>query len=100
MGTVTTNDAITAEMGIDRMHGNTAVFVWCLTARQHRIGQFVPTAGAVAYPEIQNGGGGVRHLGPLPSPPLSLWRALASLENFFWTKDARRCVLSAFSTQK
>ena len=22
-----------------------ALFVWCLTARQHRIGQFVPTAG-------------------------------------------------------
>ena len=53
---------------------------------------------SVAYPEIQNGG--VRHLGPLPSHPLPLWRALASLEKFFWTKDARRCVLSAFSTQK
>ena len=25
--------------------GMTCLFVWCLTARQHRIGQFVPTAG-------------------------------------------------------
>ena len=50
--------------------------------------------------KFKMGGGSAFGSSPLPSPPLSLWRASASLEKFFWTKDARRCVLSAFSTQK
>ena len=51
----------------------------------------------VAYPEIQDGGGGVWYLGP----PLPLWRALASLEIFLDQRCSyNRCVLSAFSTRK